>query len=144
MTGTVPLRSIIAILREQYGAPRGRSAAIRSSSSCGSRSRTWVPDAQRRRAFVELRREVGLEPAAVLAASSATLRRIARVGGSIAVALRAKRLRDSAQMTSRLWKGDLARASTALMERRRLPCAGTVEQSDAKDALGSRCSGSGK
>jgi len=69
-----------------------------------------VPDAQRRRAFTLLRTQVGLRPAAILGAKPSLLQRIARVGGSIAVASRAARLQQSAEIVIDRWQGDLRRA----------------------------------
>jgi endonuclease III len=69
-----------------------------------------VPDAQRRRAYAALRSEVGLDPASLLAASSATLERITRLGGAIAARERASRLRASAELVIGRWDGDLRAA----------------------------------
>lgn len=69
-----------------------------------------APDIQRRRAFSTLRTQVGLTPGAILAASTAQLEHIARLGGSIAVTSRAARLRQSAELVLGDWKGDLRAA----------------------------------
>jgi endonuclease III len=69
-----------------------------------------VSDAQRRRAFAALRAQVGLTPGAILSASDAKLRAIARLGGPIAVEVRAARMRRSAELVVERWEGDLRAA----------------------------------
>jgi len=103
-------RSFIGALRRYYGAP------ARPISRDPFRLILWeqvaylVPDSQRRTAFAALRAEVGLSPAAVAAASNATLRKVARLGGPIAVTERADRLRKSAELVIARWQGSLRAA----------------------------------
>lgn len=79
-----------------------------------------VPDPIRRAAFKRLQTEVGLTAEAILAAPAATLRSIARAGGSIGVLERAARIRESAELVASRWGGDLGRAlSLPLREARK-------------------------
>jgi endonuclease III len=104
------LGSAVAALRRHYG------ESARPISRDPFQLILWeqvgylVPDAQRRRAFLTLRREVGLRPADLLAASRGQLETIARLGGSIAVRARAARLRESAELVVSKWDGDLRAA----------------------------------
>jgi endonuclease III len=81
-----------------------------------------VPDARRRQAFTALRDQTGLDPETIRATPAATLRRIARLGGAIAAAERATRLRRSAELVVKRWGGDLA----AALRRLSLPQARTA------------------
>jgi len=67
-----------------------------------------VPDAQRRAAFLRLKREVGVTPQEIAAAPARTLLAIARAGGPIGAALRATRMRRSAELALEAWGGRLA------------------------------------
>jgi endonuclease-3 len=69
-----------------------------------------VPEARRREAYDTLRTTVGLTPEAILSAPLATLQAITRRGGAIAAAVRAVRLRHSAELVRHRWKGNLKRA----------------------------------
>jgi endonuclease III len=72
-----------------------------------------VDDACRLAAFRRLEREVGLTPDVILAGPPARLRAIARSGGAIGAALRARRLVQSARLVHERWGGRL-RAALAL------------------------------
>jgi endonuclease III len=67
-------------------------------------------DEKRLLAYQQLEKEVGLEPAAILAAPSSVLTRIVRMGGSIAIAQRVQRLRAVADRVLETWSGNLSRA----------------------------------
>jgi endonuclease III len=67
-------------------------------------------DEERLAAFRILEKEVGLAPEAISAASPATLAKVARRGGAIAVAQRAERIRTVAQRVLSTWDGNLKRA----------------------------------
>jgi endonuclease III len=114
MPSPASFRSIVATLRRHYGAPARPISRDPFKLIVWEQVAYLATDATRRQAFAELRREVGLTPAAILEASPATLRKIARLGGAIAPDLRARRLRDSAQLTTRAWNGHLARALAAM------------------------------
>jgi endonuclease III len=101
------LRSILNALRRYYGSPPRPVSRDPFSLVLWEQVAYLVPDAQRQRAYAALRTQVGLTPAAILAAPAATLRAIARRGGSIAVAIRAVRLRHSAELVVGRWDGDL-------------------------------------
>jgi endonuclease III len=64
-------------------------------------------DATRLAAFRTLEKEVGTDPEAIMRAPLATLRRIARTGGSTRADLRAKRIRFVAQRVLDRWDGNL-------------------------------------
>jgi endonuclease III len=68
------------------------------------------PDAQRRAAFLTLRKDVGLEAMDILGAPRSTLERIARIGGGIAADRRAARMHESAELVVGKWDGDLGKA----------------------------------
>jgi endonuclease III len=69
-----------------------------------------VPDTRRREAYAALGRRVGFTPASILAASPSTLLEITRLGGPIAAAARAARLRRSAELVLGRWNGNLRQA----------------------------------
>ena len=106
----LPLRSVIATLRRQYGKPAPPVSRDPFRLILWEQVGYLVPDSQRRRAFSALRSEVGLEPAAILAAPRGKLEAITRLGGPIAVRIRASRLRDSAELVLGQWDGDLRAA----------------------------------
>jgi endonuclease III len=66
-------------------------------------------DAERLAAYRLLETSVGTDPAEILAAPAATLRAVARRGGSIGVAQRADRLRTVARRVFNQWEGKLQR-----------------------------------
>jgi endonuclease III len=104
------LRRVLTTLGRYYGKPRRPISRDPFTLILWEQVAYLVPDAQRRRAFTALRRQVGLTPRAILAASDTTLRAIARLGGPIAVAVRAARLRQSAELAIGHWEGDLRTA----------------------------------
>lgn len=101
------LRSVVSALRRHYGKPPPPISRDPFHLILWEQVGYLVPDIQRRRAFAALRAEVGLHPPAVLAASVAKLESITRLGGPIAVSVRASRLRDSAELVLGRWDGDL-------------------------------------
>jgi endonuclease III len=100
MAALLPLSTVLRTLRRHYGKPP------RPISTDPFRLVLWeqvaylVPDSRRREAYAALRTRVGLAPGAILAAPPATLQAIARLGGPIAVAERAARLRRSAELAA--------------------------------------------
>lgn len=109
-TAMVSLRWVITALRRHYGEPPALISKDPFRLILWEQVAYLVPDAQRRRAFAALQTQVGLAPEAIAAASSAQLERITRLGGSIAVASRAARLRESAELVLGRWNGDLRAA----------------------------------
>ena len=101
------LKRVLTTLRRYYGKPPSPLSRDPFKLILAEQVAYLVPDAQRRRAFAALRTSVGLEPEAILSASAAELERITRLGGSIAVATRAARLRASAELVIGRWDGDL-------------------------------------
>jgi endonuclease III len=106
----LPLRALVTALRRHYGKPAPPISRDPFHLILWQQVGYLVPDGQRRRAFTTLRDEVGLDPAAIGAASKATLTKIARIGGTIAAAERAGRMRRSAEIVLEQWNGDLAPA----------------------------------
>jgi endonuclease III len=104
------LRPVVTALRRHYGKPAPPVSRDPFHLILWEQVGYLVPDTQRRRAFMALRKDVGLRPAAILAASPRTLERITRLGGSIAARSRAARLRESAERVIGRWDGDLGRA----------------------------------
>ena len=104
------LRSAVTTLQRRYGKPSPPVSRNPFHLILWELVAYLVPDRQRKRAFLALRAEVGLEPLAILAATSAKLEAIARLGGPIAVRARASRLRDSAELVVDRWDGDLRAA----------------------------------
>jgi endonuclease III len=104
------LRSVVTTLRRHYGKPSPPVSRDPFHLILWEQVAYLVPDVQRRRAFSTLRAEVGLEPPAILAATSSKLEAITRLGGPIAVRVRASRLRDSAELVLDRWDGDLRAA----------------------------------
>jgi endonuclease III len=107
MNSTTSLRRILTTLRRHYGKPQRPISRDPFKLILWEQVAYLVPDAHRHRAFAALRRQVGLTPAAILAASDIKLRAIARLGGPIAVGVRAARLRQSAELAVGHWDGDL-------------------------------------
>src|SRR5881396_4416698 len=104
------LRSVVTALRRYYGKPSAPISRDPFHLVLWEQVGYLVPDAQRRRAFSALRTTVGLQPTAVVAAPPSKLETIARLGGSIAVRVRASRLRESAELVLGRWDGDLRTA----------------------------------
>ncbi len=110
MPEVLTLRSVVSALRRHYGKPPPPISRDPFHLILWEQVGYLVPDIQRRRAFSALRSRVGLHPAAVLAAPGAKLVAITRLGGPIAVRVRASRLRDSAELVLGRWDGDLRAA----------------------------------
>ena len=104
------LRSVVSALRRRYGKPPPPVSRDPFHLILWEQVGYLVPDIQRRRAFAALRAQVGLHPGAVLAAPRAKLEAITRLGGPIAVRIRASRLRDSAELVLGRWDGELRAA----------------------------------
>ena len=104
------LQSIIRELRRRYGAPPALASKNPFHLILWEQVAYLVPDTQRRRAFSQLRKQIGLTPGAILAATTSQLEKITRSGGSIAAASRASRLRQSAELVVGHWDGDLRTA----------------------------------
>ena len=104
------LRWVITALRRHYGKPPPPISKDPFRLILWEQVGYLVPDPQRRRAFSALRTRIGLTPAAILAAAPAQLEEITRLGGSIATASRAGRLRHSAELVIGRWNGDLRTA----------------------------------
>ncbi len=104
------LRSVVTTLRRHYGKPLPPASRDPFHLILWEQVAYLVTDVQRRRAFSALRAEIGFEPLGILAATSSKLERIARLGGPIAVRVRASRLRDSAERVLDRWDGDLRAA----------------------------------
>ena len=104
------LRSVVTTLRRHYGKPTPPISRDPFHLILWEQVGYLVPDVQRRRAFSALRTEVGLQPTAILAAPTATLETITRLGGPIAVRVRASRLRESAELVLGRWDGNLRAA----------------------------------
>ncbi len=107
---TLPLRSVVSALRHYYGVPTPPISRDPFQLILWEQVAYLVPDPRRRAAFTALRARVGLTPAALLGASTATLTAITRLGGAIAAPERARRLRQSAELVAGHWRGDLRNA----------------------------------
>ncbi len=107
------LPAILRALRGRYGPPPAAPSSDPFELILWEQVAYLTPDAQRRAAYEALRERVGLAPRAVARAPAAQLTAIARLGGSIAPAIRAQRMRRSAQLVLQRWHGDL-RAALAL------------------------------
>jgi endonuclease-3 len=101
---------VLAALLRYYGKPTPPISADPCQLILWEQVAYHVPDARRRAAFQTLRTSVGLTPVAILAAPIATLRAIARQGGSIASSVRAERLQRSAELVISRFDGDLRNA----------------------------------
>jgi endonuclease III len=110
MDTVLPLAEVLRSLRKYYGTPP------RAISSDPFRLILWeqvaylVPESRRRQAYAALRTQVGLTPAAILAAPQSTLLRITHLGGAIAAPARAARLRQSAELVLGRGRGGLRAA----------------------------------
>lgn len=107
VTQRTPLRAVLKTLRARYGAPAEPISRDPFQLILWEQVGYLVTEAQRLTAFTALRTQVGLKPAAILGASPARLTVIARLGGSIAAAARAGRMRRSAELVVERWSGDL-------------------------------------
>jgi endonuclease III len=110
MPKTLTLRSAVSTLRRFYGKPAPPVSRDPFRLILWEQVAYLVPDSRRRQAFHALQTRVGLTPKAILAASPAELRSIARVGGPIAAHVRAGRLRHSAELVAGNWGGNLRTA----------------------------------
>jgi endonuclease III len=107
---SLSLSAVLRTLRAYYGKPPAPITTDPFRLILWEQVAYLVPDARRRGAYAGLRSRVGLTPAAILAASPATLQEITRLGGPIAVPARAARLRHSAELVLGRWDGNLRRA----------------------------------
>lgn len=107
------LPAILRALRGRYGPPPAAPSRDPFELILWEQVAYLAPDTRRQEAYDALRERVGLAPRAVARAPAAQLTAIARLGGSIAPAIRAQRMRRSAQLVLRRWDGDL-RAALAL------------------------------
>ena len=107
------LPAILRALRGRYGPPPAAPSRDPFELILWEQVAYLAPDTRRQEAYDALRERVGLAPRAVARAPAAQLTAIARLGGSIAPAIRAQRMRRSAQQVLQRWDGDL-RAALAL------------------------------
>lgn len=94
----MPLADVVRSLRKHYGKPPGPVSTDPFRLILWEQVAYLVPDARRLQAYDALRTEVGLNPTRILAAPRALLRKIARLGGTIAAAARADRIQRSAEL----------------------------------------------
>jgi endonuclease-3 len=106
------LRSVVRALRRHYGKPAPPVSQDPFRLILWEQVAYLVSDEQRRTAYEALRTRVGLAPEAILAAPTARLRAVTRLGGSIAFGDRAQRLRRSAERVVKRWGGNLRTALT--------------------------------
>jgi endonuclease III len=104
------LPSLVNTLRRYYGKPTPPISTDPFQLILWEQVAYLVPDPRRRSAYLALRARVGVTPAAIMAAPMAKLRAIARLGGGIAVAVRAARLRRSSEIVLERWRGNLRTA----------------------------------
>ena len=104
------LRSALRALRRYHAAPAAPVSDDPLELILWEQVAYLAPDAKRHEAFEALRERVGLSPDAIIDAPEATLRAVARIGGSIASAERGERMRKVAALVIRRWKGDLRNA----------------------------------
>jgi endonuclease III len=102
-----PLGRLIDTLGRQYGPQRSLAPRDPFHLLLWEYVAYLADDETRAAAFAELKATVGLGPAEVAAAPLAALAAIARLGGSIAVAQRASRMRDVAVTVRDTWRGSL-------------------------------------
>jgi endonuclease III len=107
---TLTLQSAVAGLKRLYGKPAPPVSRDPFILILWEQVAYLVPDAKRRTAFLQLKARVGLQPEEILAASPATLRSIARIGGPIAAVARADRMHASAELVMRRFGGNLRQA----------------------------------
>ncbi|MBI1763768.1 MAG: hypothetical protein HYR56_20270 [Acidobacteria bacterium] len=104
------LTDIIERLHAHYGPPDPPPSDDPFELILWEQAAYLANDAQRAATFELLALRVGLRPEQILAAEDAVLLEVARHGGSIAVAERAARLRESARLVKEEWSGDLRNA----------------------------------
>lgn len=107
---TTTLGRVLGTLRRCYGKPPNPVTRDPFQMIVWEQVGYLVTDAQRKVAFDALGTEVGFSPHAIAAASDATLRRIAQLGGHMAADSRGNRMRQSAELVLRRWDGDLRNA----------------------------------
>jgi endonuclease III len=105
---TLPI--VLRVLRRRYGRPPAAVSTDPFELILWEQVAYLAPDARRTQAYEALRRQVGLEPSAIVAAPLTRLRAIARLGGSIAASTRAQRMHRSAETVLERWNGDLRAA----------------------------------
>ena len=115
----LPLGSVVTALRRLNGTPAPPISRDPFHLIHWEQVAYLASDAQRRTAYEALRTRVGLAPEAIRAASITRLRAVTRLGGSIAYADRARRLRRSADLVIERWGGDLRAALTLPLEQAR-------------------------
>jgi len=98
---------MIRALGRHYGAPRQLAPKDPFQLLLWEYVAYLADDPTRAAAFTELKRTVGLRPSDVAKAPLVILTKIARLGGSIAPALRATRMRDVAVTVRDKWGGSL-------------------------------------
>jgi endonuclease-3 len=103
----LPLTRLIGTLGRQYGPQRPLTPKDPFHLLLWEYVGYLADDETRAAAFAELKATVGLKPAEVAAAPVPVLAAIARLGGSIAVAQRASRMRDVAVTVRDTWRGSL-------------------------------------
>jgi endonuclease III len=101
------LGKILDILAKFYGEPKPPSPTDAYEMILYTNCGYPATDASCTKAFAALKKEVGLRPDDILAASDAKLAQIARLGG-IVPELRATRLKEIADMVKTDFNGDLA------------------------------------
>jgi endonuclease III len=110
MTTRPTLAAVLRILRGYYGKPPAPISTDPFRLILWEQVAYLVPDSQRRKAYIALRTQVGVTPGAILAAPTARLVAICRLGGSIAAPARAARLRRSAELALGRPEGSLRAA----------------------------------
>ena len=101
------LNQLVSTLGRQYGPVRSLAPKDPFQLLLWEYVAYLVDDEARAAAFAELKATVGLRPAEIAAAPMAVLATIARLGGPIAVAQRATRMRDVAITVRDKWRGSL-------------------------------------
>jgi endonuclease-3 len=101
---------IIRSLRRCYGKPPPPISRDPFQLILWEQVAYLASDDERRAAFEELRKATKLTPSGILAATPSRLTAIARMGGAIAAADRAERMRRSAELVIGRWRGDLREA----------------------------------
>ena len=101
------LNQIISALEKHYGQPEPPVIRDPFGLIVWENIAYLVDDDRRKAAFEELKKRIGLTPAALIAAPLSELTRIAKLGG-IHPALRAQRLQEIAHITINDFGGDLS------------------------------------
>jgi endonuclease III len=106
---TTKLEKLVSQLEKHYGRPQPPPSDDPFELILWEQVAYLADDDQRAKAFKLLRERVGLKPEAILNAPEETLLEIAKAGGAIAAAERAKRMRKTAMLALTEWGGDLRR-----------------------------------